>query len=147
MTVHLSGPPDRVQARNLDLSLLKSRARCALRGLGHARSELSLALVDDDEIAELNRGYRAKNRPTDVLSFSLVEGDHADFRGGMLGDVVISVETARRQAGARHRSLDEEMARLLIHGVLHLVGHDHEEDEDHRRMRAEERRLWKLVTQ
>jgi probable rRNA maturation factor len=97
--------------------------------------------VGDVEIRELNRDYRDKNRATDVLSFSLVEGEWSGFRGTMLGDVVISIETAARQARARHRSLNEEVTRLLIHGILHLLGHDHEEDEEARTMRAEERRL------
>lgn len=125
----------------LDLALLKRRARRVLALLGHRKSELSLALVDDREIRELNRTHRGKDRATDVLSFSLVEGDHALHRGDLLGDVVISLDTARRQARARHKSLDEEVARLMIHGVLHLIGHDHEVDEEYRRMRAEERRL------
>ena len=112
-----------------------------LRALGHAKSDLSVGLVGDVEIRELNRDYRDKNRATDVLSFSLVEGEWSGFRGTMLGDVVISIETAARQARARHRSLNEEVTRLLIHGILHLLGHDHEADEEARTMRAEERRL------
>jgi rRNA maturation RNase YbeY len=111
--------------------------------LDHESSELSVVLVDDAEIAQLNLQYRDKSGATDVLSFSLVEGDHSDHRGQLLGDVVISVETAAAQARERHRGLDEEVARLLIHGVLHLLGHDHMEAEERRRMWAEQRRLWK----
>jgi probable rRNA maturation factor len=116
-----------------------------LAALRLSTAELSVALVDDAEIARLNRDYRDKSRPTDVLSFSLVEGDHSDHRGGMLGDVVISVETAAQQAGERHRSLDETVTRLMIHGVLHLIGHDHEVDAEARAMAAEERRLWRAL--
>jgi probable rRNA maturation factor len=145
MTVRISGPPDRETDARLDIPLLETRAHRILSGLGHSRSELSVALVGDREIAELNHQYRDKRAATDVLSFSLVEGDHADHRGGLLGDVVISLETARRQARERHRGLDEELARLLIHGVLHLLGHDHEEEEEWRVMRAEERRLWASI--
>jgi probable rRNA maturation factor len=141
MSVAVSHPPERVDARRLDIALQKKRARVVLRALGHARSDLSVGLVGDVEIRELNRDYRDKNRATDVLSFSLVEGEWSGFRGEMLGDVVISIETAARQARARHRSLNEEVTRLLIHGILHLLGHDHEEDEEARTMRAEERRL------
>jgi probable rRNA maturation factor len=129
----------------MDGVLLADRARRVLRALDHGRSELSVALVDDAEIAELNEQYRGKSGPTDVLSFSLVEGDHSDHRGRLLGDVVISVETAAAQARERHRSLDEELARLLIHGVLHLLGHDHLEADERRRMWAEQRRLWKAL--
>ena len=114
-----------------------------LRAIGQARAELSVALVDDETIAALNGDYRGKPRATDVLSFSLMEGEHAERRGGLLGDVVISVPTAARQARERHRGLEGEVTRLLIHGVLHLVGHDHEEDDEARAMRAEERRLWR----
>ncbi|MBW2698276.1 MAG: rRNA maturation RNase YbeY [Deltaproteobacteria bacterium] len=121
------------------------RARAVLRALGHARSELSIALVDDFEIRRLNDGWRGLDRSTDVLSFSLLEGEGQRHRGELLGDIVISVETAAAQASARRRGLDDEVARLLVHGVLHLLGHDHEDDEDARVMRAEERRVWKAV--
>ena len=141
MSVRIDAHPDRIEAGRLDLPLLKRRARRVLAALGHRRSELSIGLVGDAEIRVLNRDYRKQDRATDVLSFSLCEGDHADFRGALLGDVVISLERARHQARARHRSLDEEVARLLIHGVLHLIGHDHEQADETRRMRAEERRL------
>lgn len=141
MTVELSAPPERVDARRLDIALLKRRARKILRATGQARAELSVDLVGDREIRELNRDYRSKDRATDVLSFSLLEGEWSGFRGEMLGDVVISIETARREARKRHRALNDEVTRLLIHGVLHLLGHDHEEDDEAGRMRAEERRL------
>lgn len=138
------GPPAGTAAR-LDLVRLRRRGAVLLRALGRAREELTLSLVDDVAIRSLNREYRGKRRATDVLSFSLVEGDHGGHRGGLLGDVVISVETAARQARARRRSLEETVTRLLIHGMLHVVGHDHERAEEARAMRAEERRLWGLV--
>jgi len=80
-----------------------------------------------------------------VLSFSLLEGAHSEYRGALLGDVVIDVEQAARQARRVRRPLDDELAKLVIHGVLHLLGHDHEGAAEARRMRAEERRLWQLV--
>lgn len=138
------GPPAGTAAR-LDLVRLRRGGAVLLRALGRAREELTLSLVDDVAIRSLNREYRGKRRATDVLSFSLVEGDHGGHRGGLLGDVVISVETAARQARARRRSLEETVTRLLIHGMLHVVGHDHERAEEARAMRAEERRLWGLV--
>jgi probable rRNA maturation factor len=141
MAVRLSGPPEDVRGSRVDARLLVARARAVLRALGHARSELSIALVDDAEIRALNADWRGRDRPTDVLSFSLLEGEAQRHRGSLLGDVVISVETAAAQASARHRGLDDEVARLLVHGVLHLLGHDHEEDAEARLMRAEERRL------
>ena len=145
MSVRLAVPPKRIKLPHLDIPLLKRRARAVLRALEQPRSELSIDLVGDREIRKLNRDYRDQDRATDVLSFSLVGGEWAGYRGEMLGDVVISVETAARQARKRHRSLDEEACRLLIHGILHLLGHDHERPEEQRRMRAEERRLSALL--
>ena len=144
MTVRLEG--GRLEAApSIDRRLLRSRARRILRELGHARSELSIALVDDETIAVLNRAYRGQPRPTDVLSFSLLEGEHADYRGRLLGDVVIGVETAARRTRSARRGIDEEVARLLIHGVLHLLGHDHVRSADARAMRREERRLLRAI--
>lgn len=145
MSVRLSAPSLSDRPSQLDVSLLRSRARTVLRELGSSRSELSLSLVDDEEIRELNRRWRGRAGPTDVLSFSLLEGDHASHRAGLLGDVVIGLEVARKQAARRHRSLNEEISRLMIHGVLHLLGHDHEKSEEARIMRSEERRLWAAV--
>jgi rRNA maturation RNase YbeY len=142
MTVRLTAPARGRDLPSVDRSLLRARARRLLAELSHARSELSVLLVDDAEIARLNGAWRGIPRPTDVLSFSLVEGAHAERRGTLLGDVVIGVETAQRQARRARRSLDEELARLLIHGTLHLLGYDHERAADARAMRAEERRLW-----
>ena len=142
MPVKIVGPPEDVLGSRVDVVLLLKRARAMLGCLGHSRSELSVALVDDEEIRSLNQAWRNKNRPTDVLSFSLIEGDDLGGRGGLMGDVVISVETAARQARECHRGLDEEVARLVIHGLLHIVGFDHEEDDEARAMRREQRRLW-----
>jgi len=104
-------------------------------------AELSVLLVSDAVIHRLNRDWRGKDRPTDVLSFSQLEGEGAP-PGGLLGDVVISVDTARRQAGARGVSLASESERLLIHGLLHLLGYDHEgSPAEARRMQRRERLL------
>ena len=142
MTVRLVG---RRGLPRVDRRRLRSRAARLLRELGCARSELSIALVDDATIAGLNTRYRGRARPTDVLSFSLVDGAHADRRGRLLGDVVVSLETAESQARRGRRSLDDEVLRLVIHGTLHLLGHDHDRDADARRMQAEERRVWRAV--
>ncbi|GAC1505331.1 MAG: rRNA maturation RNase YbeY [Vulcanimicrobiaceae bacterium] len=104
---------------------------------GHAA--ISLSLVGDDEMRELNRLHRGKNRATDVLSFPLQPDQSSPER--LLGDIVISVETAARQAAGYDATVRAEIDRLLIHGVLHLVGHDHEERVERARMEAEERRL------
>ena len=144
MKIHISGPPSGLRGSQRDAGLLRSRAKRVLRELGEAQSELSIALIDDAEIAKLNADWRARKGATDVLSFSLLEGEHSAHRGALLGDVVIGIETAASQAASSHRSIDEEVAKLLIHGILHLVGHDHERDtEEERRMRRMQAALWK----
>jgi rRNA maturation RNase YbeY len=145
MSVRLSGPPRRRDGPAPDRRLLARRARRVLAALGVPRSELSVALVDDATMAALNERWRGRGGPTDVLSFSLVGGAAEAFRHGLLGDVVISLDTAARQARRAHRRIDDECTRLLVHGVLHLLGHDHERADEARAMRAEERRLLRLV--
>jgi len=144
--VRIAGPPRRRDGPALDRRRLRSRAVALLRELGHARSELSLSLVDDATIAELNHQWRGREGPTDVLSFSLLEGEHSEHRGRLLGEVVIGVDAAARQAHRGRRPLDAELLRLLVHGVLHLLGHDHQEAGEARRMRAEERRLERALS-
>ena len=143
MTVRLSG---RRGLPRLDRRRLRSRAQRILRSLDLPEAELSVTLVDDADMAELNEQYRDKTGPTDVLSFSLVEGAFSERRGGLLGDVIVSLDTAQKQARRGRRSLDDEVLRLLIHGTLHLVGYDHEVSEEARVMRAEERRVLREVT-
>ena len=145
MSVRLAVPAARSGLPRIDRALLRRRARRILAALGSARAELSISLVDDAAISALNHRYRGRPRPTDVLAFSLLEGAHADRRGALLGDVVIGIETAARQARARRRRLDDEVARLLVHGALHLVGYDHLRSAEARLMRAQERRVWRAL--
>jgi len=106
-----------------------------------ADAELSILLTGDDQIQNLNKIYRKKNRPTDVLAFAQREGQHGEHAGLLLGDVVVSVPTARRQAEAAGRDLSSELTMLLAHGLLHLLGWDHETPRKDRRMRLETERL------
>ena len=145
MTTSISGPPRTRGLPRPARRLLRRRADRLLHEIGRGDSELSLSIVRELEIADWNERVRHKERPTDVLAFSLLEGEGADFRGALLGDVVIGIETAVRQARRGRRTLDDEVARLLIHGTLHLVGYDHVEDDEARGMRAEERRLWRIL--
>ncbi len=145
MSVRLAVPAARSGLPRIDRALLRRRARQILAALDSDRAELSILLVDDAEIATLNQRYRGRSRPTDVLAFSLLEGAHADRRGALLGDVVIGIETAARQARARRRTLDDEVARLLVHGALHLLGYDHVRSAEARIMRAQERRVWRAL--
>jgi len=124
----------------ISLPTLKKTAQRILEILDQDHLELSMSLVDNHEIQELNARYRNKNEPTDVLSFPL-EGP---FPKGvqLLGDVVISVEKAEEQARKRKKTLAEEIQALLVHGILHLLGYDHERSsEEARIMRALERKI------
>lgn len=130
--------------------LLRRVARATLRHLGEDGAELSIALVDDEEMQRLNRDWRGKDRPTDVLSFALREGDGEPppVAGATrpLGDVVLSLPTAERQARERGHGVERELAELLVHGVLHLLGWDHERSPaEARRMFAKQREVLEAV--
>lgn len=101
-----------------------------------AEVEAGLTLVDDAEIHALNRDYRRKDTPTDVLAFAMREGEGGALHPGILGDVVISVETARRQARTRRHGLFDEIFFLWSHGLCHLLGYDHRTDREERAMNA-----------
>jgi rRNA maturation RNase YbeY len=105
-----------------------------LRALAVHRAELSLSLVADEEMHDLNRTYRGKDRPTDVLAFPLHTPPIPDHVAS-LGDVVISIDTAALAAGERRRPLATCLDELVIHGILHLLGYDHDISP------AEERRM------
>ena len=96
-----------------------------LAALDLEHAELSVLITDDDFIRDLNRRYRDRDRPTDVLSFSLDAPKRGNKEPFALGDVVISIDTAARQATSRKRELQVEVTHLLAHGLLHLIGHDH----------------------
>ena len=95
--------------------------------------------MDDAEIQEINRDYRGKDAPTNVLSFAMDDGD-SSFVSPLLGDVIISCETAAREAEERQVTLDQRYSQLLVHGVLHLAGYDHEQGEEEERIMAEKSR-------
>lgn len=103
--------------------------------------ELSILLTTDAGIRALNRSWRRKDRPTDVLSFPAGEPPPGFTGPRPLGDVILSLDTARRQARARRRPLAEELDLYLAHGLLHLLGHDHHRRRDAERMAALESRL------
>jgi probable rRNA maturation factor len=142
MAVLVSGT---TSARGVDRRALARKAKIVLDALGLGPSELSVRFVRDAEIRRLNRDYRGKDRPTDVLAFSLREGRFGEVSRA-LGDVVISLETAARQGEANALSLAEEVDRLLVHGILHLAGYDHEvSPREERRMKRKERQMHRLL--
>jgi probable rRNA maturation factor len=109
--------------------------------------EVSFVLTGDEQIQKLNKEYRGKDRPTDVLAFAQREGEFGSLAGELLGDVIVSVPTAERQARAAGKALLDELTMLLAHGLLHLLGWDHETAAKDRRMRAETERLCKAASQ
>lgn len=129
--------------------------------LGYNNFELSILVTDDDGIQELNRTWRSKDKPTDVLSFPQLNtettqenwpefpdssADTAPEAVSFLGDIVISAETTQRQAKAAGVSLESEFRRLLVHGILHLLGYDHVHGgRQAAKMRREENRILELL--
>ena len=120
-------------------------AQAVLTFLGEASADLSVSFVGDRRMRRLNYRFRHKDRSTDVLAFAFREGraPHGfNCRTAHLGDVVIALPTAERQARAANRSLEEEIVTLLIHGVLHLCGYDHERNRaEAMRMQRKERQM------
>ena len=110
----------------IDETQFQSQIGQVLEKLGETDCELSLLLTDDAEIQALNKAYRDLDKATDVLSFPQDEDAVNESGDTLLGDVVISVETAARQAEEHHLSFNEELVLLAIHGILHLLGYDHE---------------------
>lgn len=100
-------------------------AKRILSALGYPDSQLSILIVDDDQIAELNMAYLSHAGPTNVISFPMQEGPFSDITPDLLGDVVISADTACREARDAGMEMAERFNQLLIHGILHLVGYDH----------------------
>ena len=126
------------KGKRVTMRRVKEKAERILKVLNQNRSELSLALVGNREIQKLNSRYCKKNEPTDVLSFPI--GERLPTRKKLLGDVVISVERAQWQAREGRRKLETEIETLLIHGILHLLGYDHEGSaKEARKMRRREK--------
>ncbi len=122
-------------------SLLEETALLVMKSEGcNERSEVSILLTDDAYIHELNLQYRGKDKPTDVLSFAQREGQEMPDFGDedLLGDVVISLQAAKRQGEEYNHGLQRELAYLVVHGILHLLGYDHLEEKDLRVMREKE---------
>jgi probable rRNA maturation factor len=132
--------------KGLDSTHLRSDVERLLEAIGEKGSSISLSFVGDAAIRTLNRKYRDHDKATDVLSFPLVtNGSRRGPEERMLGDIVISVDTAERQAAGYDATIDAELRRLIIHGILHLLGHDHERARERAAMEREERRLARVI--
>jgi probable rRNA maturation factor len=115
---------------------VKEWAQKILKQLGLERKELSILLVDDEEIKRLNSQYLGRKRPTNVIAFPM-DGPNEH----LLGDIVISTETAQREAEKLNLPFEEHLARLLIHGILHLLGYEDQTKSQYRKMRQKEEEL------
>jgi probable rRNA maturation factor len=122
-------------------------ARRILSASGCPEGELSILVVDDERIRTLNRDYLDRDRTTNVISFPMQEGEGAGLHPDVLGDVVISADTAARDAEEAGVSFENELHFLLLHGILHLLGYDHERgtQEEAQRMEAKEREVFSLI--
>ena len=143
-TIAIENRQRKVKVRKL---LLRSAARRILSASECPDARLSVLVTDDAGIRELNRAWLGKDRPTNVISFAMQEGAGAGVQPDLLGDVVISADTAARDAAAAGVSVDHELCFLLLHGILHLLGYDHERGTaaEARRMEMRERELFAMI--
>lgn len=129
----------------IDRKKIAKRAEFILKVMGEKEAELSLLFVNDSYIRRLNWKYRKINSKTDVLAFSMREGSGLSKDSLILGDIVISTETAKREAARRRSSIQKEISLYLIHGILHLLGYDDRKTSGRKRMRQKQRELLKAI--
>ncbi|MBW2560427.1 MAG: rRNA maturation RNase YbeY [Deltaproteobacteria bacterium] len=110
--------------------------------MGKEDREVSLVFVDDEGITEINREYLGRDYPTNVIAFSMNEGEFGNINPTVLGDIVISVETALRDAQTGNLSPEDELDYLMIHGILHLLGYDHEKPPEAEEMGKKEKEVF-----
>lgn len=125
---------------------IQKKVRAILNALDCPDGELSIVLVDDVRIADLNQTYLQHAGPTNVISFPMREGDFSEINPQVLGDVVISMDTCAREAAEAGMAMETRLDQLLIHGILHLLGYDHVHSESEaREMEAKSDELLALV--
>jgi metalloprotein, YbeY/UPF0054 family len=120
---------NRQRRRRVDAERWREFAAKALSAIGAREESATVVFVSDRAMRDLNRRFRGLNKTTDVLSFPAERADFEEASEAGLGDVVISVERAEKQAAENHLGLEEELAQLVLHGLLHLCGYDHETDD------------------
>ena len=131
----------------VDESAVRFAAEATLLDQNAQACEISVMLTDDSQIQKLNSDYRQTDKPTDVLAFAMREGIDGKLHSELLGDVIISLATAKRQADENDYTLDAELARLTVHGVLHLLGYHHQtQDEEEIMFEIQKRILCTIPT-
>lgn len=133
---------DRQTAIDIDLSRAERSLGAILKALGEENREISLIFVDDAGITDINREYLGRNYPTNVIAFSMNEGAFGNINPTLLGDIVISTETALRDAQAGDLPFEDEIDYLMIHGTLHLLGYDHEQPAEAEAMGKKEKEVF-----
>ena len=134
-----------------DIEVVYSAVRATLKAHDAEPCEVSVLLTDDVDIRQLNRDYRGIDAPTDVLAFSMREGEDGDVSPSLLGDLVVSLETAARQAATMNGlsgvcgNLEIETALLTVHGTLHLLGYDHQTQEESKIMFEKQESIFRLL--
>ena len=121
----------------VDVKHLKSFIPKLKKHVSDEEGVLNVIFVNDEYIQSLNKAYRKKDKPTDVLSFSYIESDD-QRETGLIGEIYISVDTAKRQAEENEEDLSDEVDKLFVHGFLHIFGYDHAEDADYKKMHKAE---------
>ena len=125
---------------------LRQTAKAILNALDCPDAELSILIVDDQQITKLNRQFLNRKGPTNVIAFPMQEGQFSEIAPNLLGDVVISAETAQQEARNAGLSMEERLNQLLIHGTLHLLGYDHVKTvSEARRMEKKTNELLKII--
>ncbi|MCG9127239.1 rRNA maturation RNase YbeY [Candidatus Poribacteria bacterium] len=120
---------------SIDIELVYNAVRITLEAHNLDHCEVSVLLTNDKRITELNRDYRGIDSPTDVLAFAMHDDEESrHLNPDILGDIVISLDTAKRQADTASHSFNKEVVVLTIHGILHLIGYDHQTDEEAKKM-------------
>lgn len=144
MSVLVNNLQEKMAVDDRTAEFLADAVRSALKAAGYNEdAEVGLVFVDDDYIHDLNHRYRGVDSPTDVLSFAMMEGEPVESGEAepILGDVVISLQAVERQADEYGHSFLREAAYLTVHGVLHLLGYDHMEEDNKRIMRQKEEEI------
>ena len=137
---------NRQSSHRLNLGTLKRRAEIILNALDCHEAELSIVILDDLQISAINSEYRGKIGPTNVIAFAMREGAFGEISPHILGDVIISSETAHRESVDVGQTLEVRLTELLIHGILHLLGYDHEKSpEEEIRMEEKSRELMATI--
>lgn len=138
---------NRQKRQRVDTGRLRRSLLRLLKALNCKDSEISVLLVDDDQIREINKTYLQRDRPTNVISFSMTEGAFGHIHPDILGDIILSTETAARDALTGHLDFMDEMEFLLIHGLLHLIGYKHENTgaDETEMMKIRERELFFML--